>query len=124
MATTQAPPGLGKRGAEYWHSVTGTYDLTDSELALLLEACRTADNLDQLAATIAEHGPMVVGSNGQPVVNPALTEARGQRIVLHRLIAALALPDPKGAMVPTTATTKARTAAAARWAGHVKEQGA
>ena len=66
-------------------------------------------------------GPMVRGSQGQPVVHPGLTEARGQRAILHRLIAALRLPDEDGAAVPTGRQIGSVAANAARWAGHRKE---
>ncbi|HLS02464.1 MAG TPA: hypothetical protein VK054_10880, partial [Beutenbergiaceae bacterium] len=82
------------------------FEFSHAEGALLLEACRTLDNLDALAAAIAKDGATVKGSQGQDVINPALTEARGQRIVLHRLIAALQLPDEDGDVVPTSAVLK------------------
>lgn len=109
------PAGLSSNGLRFWHDTLDVYELTDSELALLTEACRTIDNLDALAAQIAVDGAMLTGSMGQPVIHPGLTEARGQRVVLHRLLAALALPDPDGQSVTTARTTRAQTAAKARW---------
>jgi hypothetical protein len=58
------------------------------ELGLLLEACRTSDDLDNLAKVIAADGPML---DGKP--HPALAEARQLRIVLSRLTASLRVPD-------------------------------
>lgn len=121
---TKPPTGLAARGRRYWQTTTEAFELTDSETEILLEVCRTLDDLDRLSAAIAKNGAMVAGSAGQPVVNPALTEARGQRAILHRLVSALALPDDDGHAVPTATHTRAATAAAARWAGHVKEDGA
>src|SRR4051794_27876912 len=119
MTTTkpkpEPPAGLRTRGRAYWADVTATYGLSTSELLLLVEACRTIDALDVLAEQVTADGPMVAGSAGQPVVHPALTEARGQRVVLHRLIAALALPDPTGASVPSTTSMRSRVASRARW---------
>ncbi len=89
-------------------------------MELLAEACRTLDNLDALAAAIAENGTMVAGSQGQMVVNPALTEVRGQRALLHRLLAALGLKDEDGQQVPTAQTLRASRAGQARWQGHIK----
>ena len=83
------PNGLAERGATFWSATLDRYELTDAEMSLLFEACRTLDDLDRLADSIAERGAMTDGSQGQPVVNPALTEARGQRLALHRLLAAL-----------------------------------
>ena len=100
----------------------GDFDLTDAELELLAEACRTLDNLDNLAAMVAEHGAAVAGSQGQVIVNPAIGEARAQRLALHRLLAALQLPDDDAEPVPTSTTLRARTAARARWSGHARRE--
>jgi len=112
-----SPKGLKARGKAFWASCHKVFEFTDSEEALLLEVCRTLDNLDALAASISKDGATVEGSAGQVVVNPALTEARGQRVVLHRLIAALQLPDEDGVSVPTSASLKTSVAANARWHG-------
>jgi|SRR5690625_2652926 len=109
------PEGLSRRGATFWESCHELFEFTDSEEVLLLEACRTLDNLDALDAAVARDGATVEGSTGQVVVHPALTEARGQRVVLHRLIAALQLPDEDGDVVPTGTSLKASVASNARW---------
>lgn len=119
----RTPPGLGPRGARYWRTVLADFDLSDSELELLREVCRTLDNLDALADAVARDGATVKGSAGQSVVNPCLTEARGQRALLHRLIAAMSLPDEEGAAVPTAYVQRARTAASARWRAHERSAG-
>lgn len=117
----RAPAGLQKRGRAYWRTTSEAYELTDSENALLLEVCRTMDDLDRLAEAVTREGAMTMGSAGQPVVNPALTEARGQRAILHRLIAALALPDDDGDTVRTGHQLRGAAANTARWRGHVKD---
>lgn len=114
------PPGLSKRGRRYWRTVLEAYELTDSEGEILTEICRTLDDLDRLAEAIKSQGAMVPGSAGQPVVHPALTEARGQRAILHRLVAALRLPDAEGQAIPTGHQLRAVAANAARWSGHDK----
>lgn len=116
----KAPKGLATRGRAYWSHVIGEYELTESETHVLLEVCRTLDNLDRLAESIDRDGAMVVGSQGQSVLNPAMTEARGQRLALHRLIAALSLPDDDGAAIPTGHQIRAVTANASKWRGHEK----
>lgn len=113
----KAPAGLRTRGRRFWRDTLTAYELTEGEVSLLLETCRTMDQLDALAAAFSVDGAMVTGSAGQPVVHPALTEARGQRAILHRLLAALALPDEDGATITTATTTRAKTAATARWTG-------
>lgn len=108
------PDGLAERGRRYWESVDGGYALSDSEAEVLVEVCRTLDTLDDLAAQVATHGTMVEGSAGQPVLNPAVAEARGQRLLVHRLMAALALPDEDGATLPSAKVTAGR-ASQAQW---------
>ncbi|MGN7247102.1 terminase [Janibacter anophelis] len=116
----KAPSGLGARGTRFWRSTLAEFDLSDAEREILAEACRTLDDLDRLAGMVAEHGSMVTGSQGQPVLNPALTEARGQRLALHRLVAALQLPDADDAPIPTAVQMRGKRANQARWRGHTK----
>ncbi|MGO1318006.1 MAG: terminase [Cellulomonadaceae bacterium] len=111
----RAPDGLKARGKRFWTACISDFDFSSSEVVLLEEACRVLDRLDQLNAAITRDGPMVAGSQGQQVVNPALTEARGQQLALHKLIAALALPDDDGQTVPTGRSMSASAAATARW---------
>ena len=120
----RAPSGLKARGRSFWAATIGVFDLSDSEFEILAEVCRTLDTLDSLAGVAERDGPMVVGSAGQPVLNPALTEARGQRIVLHRLLSALELPDEAGApAVVSSRSASGKAAARARWAGVATEAG-
>lgn len=126
--TTNAPQDrLGPRGRRFWDHATDTYELSASELEMLLEACRTLDSLDALAAAVAQDGTTIPGSTGQTIVHPALGEARGQRALLHKLLAALALPDEEGGedtgALLTPRQVSARAAAAARWAGVDTEAG-
>lgn len=121
--TTAPPEDLGDRGLRFWTETVGVFELTDSEQELLVEVCRTLDDLQLLAEAVRQEGAMVGGSAGQPVVNPALTEARGQRAILHRLLTALQLPDPDAKPVPSATTARARTAAAARWRGSRSDAG-
>jgi len=84
-----APTGLATAGTALWSSVTGRYDLDAHEGALLLQAARTADRLDALAAVLDREGVTL----GTGAVHPALVEARQQGLTLARLVAALRLPE-------------------------------
>jgi len=55
---------------------------------LLIEACRTADQLDLLDQAIAVDRMLVDGK-----AHPALVEARQQRTTLTRLLASMRLPE-------------------------------
>lgn len=125
MTITPNPPpsNLAARGQEFWTATMDAYDLSDAERLVLAECCRTLDTLDALAAQVAADGTMVRGAAGQEVLHPAISEGRAQRVVLHRLVSALQLPDPEGGRIPTTATLRAKRAATVRWSGHRKDAG-
>lgn len=107
---------FGPRGDAFWQSITARYELAPGELELLAETCRTLDVLVDLDLQIATTGPMTTGASGQPVVHPAVGEARGQRLALHRLLAAMNLPDADGETIRTARSIRGTTAARARWA--------
>ncbi len=85
-----APP-MQAAGRRLWSSVTDVYDLEEHESAVLVEAVRTADALTVLDAVVRAEGPLLAGPQGVRA-HPALVEARAQRVVLARLLAALRLP--------------------------------
>jgi len=88
----KAPPETRAPGRALWASIITDYELEEHERALLIEAVRTVDALDQLDAAVRSEGAIVEGPSGSRA-NPALVEARAQRITLARLIAALRLPS-------------------------------
>lgn len=124
MTKPKTPTGLGPRGARFWRATVADYELSPGELHLLAEACRTLDTLDALADVLAVDGPTTTGAAGHVVVHPCVSEARQQRLTLHRLLAALALPDDEGATVPTGHQLRAVTANRARWDGRDTEAAA
>ncbi|WP_158887915.1 terminase [Amycolatopsis anabasis] len=82
----------GATGRRLWKSVVDEYELDEHELALLVEAVRTVDALSALDADVQRMGVLVESPQGRKA-NPALVEARQQRIALARLLAALRLPS-------------------------------
>ena len=85
------PKGTGPSGSRLWRDVLGSYELEEHELALLREAVRTVDQLDELHSIASREGLIVDGPHGSKP-HPALTEARQLRIALARVLAALRLP--------------------------------
>lgn len=85
----RAPKGLKASGRALWRAVLADFELNESERRMLIEAARTADQLDELSQVIADEG--VLGSDGRP--HPAMVEARLQRLSLARLLASLRIPD-------------------------------
>ena len=118
MNQTKPPAKLAVRGRRFWQDVTAEYELSRAELEQLAEVCRSLDLIEQLRKAIDCDGVMVRGSEGQPRVNPAVTQINATRTLLGRQLATLALPDPEGDAVPSQETVKARKAAQARWAEH------
>jgi hypothetical protein len=89
--TEKPPTGLREAGKRLWRSILDDFELDEHERAMLLEACRSVDLLDQLDAAVRKDGPMVDSPQGQKA-HPAAVEARQQKIALARLLAALRLP--------------------------------
>jgi hypothetical protein len=92
MSTDPKPPaGTKAAGRRLWSSIVDDYDLDEHELVLLREAVRTTDLLAELDTLVKRDGPVIDTPQGQRA-HPAAVEARQQRIVLARLLAALRLP--------------------------------
>lgn len=58
----------------------------------MLEAARTADRLDKLAAILAKEGLMPTNGKGDPIAHPALVEAPQQQLALGRTLNSLRIP--------------------------------
>lgn len=110
-----APDGLLEAGQALWDRVTVDYELAPDELALLLQACRTVDELDAMSAALAAGSVTVKGSTGQPKVSGLFAEARAHRLVLAKLLQQLALPAEGEDVGKTPAQERASKAAAVRW---------
>lgn len=113
MAGRKAPAGIGSAGKSLWTAIEDNYELRADELRVLEDACREADLIDALS-TEADGADMVVrGSQGQPVINPLISELRQHRSTLAGLLRQLKLPD-EGASAEDRSTA-ARAAANSRW---------
>jgi hypothetical protein len=80
-------------------------------LSVLEQACGAADTVQELVDSIAAQGSTIVGSKGQPAINPLVPELRQQRLALTRLLQALGTSDTE-----TTSQRQSRTARK-RWEG-------
>ena len=98
------------------------WDLTAPELVLLDLAASALDRVTELEAVIAADGLMVKGSTGQPVLHPAVAEARQAAWAFTRLLGVLSLPDERedGGAVASWASARASKAAASRWSGYTR----
>lgn len=112
----KAPTKLGAKARRLWNDITDYYDLRPDELRILEDACREVDLVERLESAMSKEELVVRGSMGQPVANGLLGELRAHRSILKGLLAQLKLPDEPGAG-RISASTQARNAAQARWAG-------
>lgn len=109
----KAPAGLKAKGKRLWQEVTDGYKLRHDELDVLEDVCREADLIDKIEHELGSADFMVVGSQGQFVVNPLIAEARQHRATKMSLWKRLALPDPAASEAPSN---QQRAAAQTRWA--------
>lgn len=110
MTAPKAPAGLGAAGRRLWRAVGDAYDLRVDEVRVLEDACRLADTIALLEASMDGQGVLVKGSMGQPVLNPLLSEQKTHRTALAGLLKQLKLPDDAAGGV-----NQARSAAQSRW---------
>jgi hypothetical protein len=111
----RAPTGLSARGKHLWREIHAAYDFADApeKLAILEEACRTADVVKRLQTIVdAADEFRVRGSQGQPVAMPELLELRQYRALMVQLLKALQCPDDEDTL---TRSELGRRGAAARW---------
>ena len=86
-----APEDLRESGRKLWQEILASWSLDVHEVAILKQACRTVDLLDQLQASLEADGVMSESSQGSRV-HPAVAEIRQQSVTLARLFAALRMP--------------------------------
>lgn len=90
---------FGPSGAALWDELTDLVEFDVHELALLTEACRVRDRLDDLDAVIRDEGVTLVSPQGVKA-HPALVESRAQEVVFTRLLASLRIPDEGATLRP------------------------
>ena len=83
---------LRPSGRKLWDFAVDEFEFEEHERAVLLEACRTVDLLDDLHAAVEAEGPVLDSPQGRKA-HPAAVEARQQRIALARLLSALRIPS-------------------------------
>lgn len=105
---------LGPNGRGFWDEITAAYELRPDERVLLEQACQTMDliaDLERVIETARERGVVPPGK--------VLTELRGHRVTLVRLVRALELPDPADTAASSAAarlkSARGRAIVDARW---------
>ena len=116
MSAQSLPSGLRAAGKRLWAAVAESFVLNPGELAVLEQACRTADELDRLERAVRQLDSLTTtGSTGQIKPHPLLAEARAHRLLLERLVGALALPDEGEEQGLRPGQKHAQRAARGRW---------
>ena len=99
------------------------WELDEREEALLTLAAAQADTVAKLEALLKREGMLTTGSAGQPVIHPALAEARLGRLAIDRLLGKLVLPDPEAPGAGADASTlRGREAAKQRWSKEKRKE--
>ena len=119
------PAGIGKRGRAFWIDVQSDLEFDARETDLLVEVCRTLDTIDALAAAVERDGVMLIGSQGQQVLNGAVAELRQQQAAYARLVTQLNIDGAEqGETLRTPRAASASATAKRRWAGRERGLGA
>lgn len=114
MTKPPAPSILGPKGRRFWREITARYMLRPDELRILQDAAAELELIDEMVAEAKGAPHIVHGSQGQPVINPLISELRQHRATLASLLKQLKLPDENaGSSAPRSVS--ARKAAQARW---------
>jgi hypothetical protein len=92
-AAPPTPDGLADAGATLYRAVRREWQLRPDEHALLIEACRTIDELEAIERALRKASPVVTGSRGQARAHPLLSAAREHRLALRLLLASLGIED-------------------------------
>lgn len=108
---------FGEAGQALYDAVTAQFELDPDDYAVLGEAARTLDELDELHAAIGRDGITVEGSTGQTRVHPAYDAILRARQLFAKLMLQLDLPDgDEDCQQPESWTSeRARNAARTRW---------
>jgi hypothetical protein len=114
--------GLETAGRQLWDSVTAAFVLGAGEIAILGQACRTADEITRLEAELRGSSLVVAGYAGQPRPNPLLKIIQDHRLLLRRLVDSLALPDEGEESGLRPGQRHAQRAAQGRWRSKVSTE--
>jgi hypothetical protein len=116
MSVQRPPTGLRTAGKRLWMAVAESFVLNAGESAMLEQAARTADEIARLEAAVRALPELTTtGSVGQVKPHPLLEEVRRHRVLLERLVGALALPDADEEHGLRPGQKHAQRAARGRW---------
>lgn len=84
-------PELGDAGTRLWNGIAETRSIDATTYALVLNACRIVDRLDEMQEYIADSPLVMENDKGDNIANPLIIEHRQQSMALRNLLAALGI---------------------------------
>ena len=111
----KVPSDLQAAGRDLWSETLVEYELSSSEKAVLLQACRTLDMIGTMQRRVKRDGIVTTGSMGQVVSHPLVGELRQYRALFSQLIRALDLPDLELPVKPDIVPNQKRGAVLSSW---------
>lgn len=87
------PRDLSAKSRRFWRETLAIFELNPVEMRVFEQLCRALDDLAELSAVVRRDGVTVMTADGAAKVNPALIEARQQRMLAAKLATVLDLPD-------------------------------
>jgi len=105
---------MGERGKRLWRDVVEVFELRADELVVLRSACYAEQRVHGIREELSQMQILVLGSMGQLVANPLLTEVRAHEGHVATLLAKLKLKDVDSG-ASQGRSEGARAAAQARW---------
>lgn len=116
--TSTASDDAESAGTVFMGQMMDAYEFEPHEMALLVSAASTLDEIDAMERALSISGPVVTGSTGQDRVNPLIPALANHRLTLLRTLRQLNIESEPAAM-PTAdqrqRSAKARHAASVRW---------
>jgi hypothetical protein len=82
----QRPEGLSENALNLWDALNSGRELAPPHQILVLNICRIADRLDDLAEELAGRPLVVINHQGTETPNPLLTEHRMQLATMSQLL--------------------------------------
>jgi hypothetical protein len=97
MTPPRMPKGFKAAGQRLWRTVIAEYELEyePHKIELLTHACRVSDLISEIERAAAKEPLTVLGSAGQRVIQPLISEIRFQRGLLAQLLARLNFEGPE-----------------------------
>lgn len=111
----KVPSDLQAAGRDLWSETLVEYELSSSEKAVLLQACRTLDMIGTMQRRVKRDGIVTTGSMGQVVAHPLVGELRQYRALFSQLIRTLDLPDLELPVEPDIVPNQRRGAVLSSW---------